>query len=63
MRLRTQCCKDCTVRHPGCHGTCPDYIAAKEENAKIRQVLIDEGLITGYLADAAKKRRKRYMKK
>ena len=26
------CCKDCVPpkRHPGCHGTCPEYLGEKE---------------------------------
>lgn len=33
-----KCCKDCTERHIGCHGSCPEYIAqaqaAREEREK-----------------------------
>lgn len=25
------CCKDCTERHPGCHGTCEKYIQQKAD--------------------------------
>ena len=63
MRLINQCCKNCTKRTHGCHGTCPDYIAAKAEAEQVRQQLIKEGLIKGYLADSSYKRRKRYLKK
>lgn len=63
MRLINQCCKNCTKRTHGCHSTCPDYIAAKEEAERVRQQLIKEGLIKGYLADSSYKRRKRYLKK
>lgn len=63
MRLTTQCCKDCHKRYSGCHSECPDYIAAKAESEQIRQQLIKEGLIKGYLADSSYKRRKRYLKK
>lgn len=32
MRRRIDCCKpDCPRRVVGCHGTCPDYNAQKEE--------------------------------
>ena len=36
-----RCCKDCTRRHVGCHGTCEDYI---QENlimisAKMRSIV------------------------
>ena len=63
MRLINQCCKNCTKRTKGCHSTCPDYIAAKAEAEQVRQQLIKEGLIKGYLADSSYKRRKRYLKK
>lgn len=63
MKLQNQCCKDCHKRYSGCHSECPDYIAAKEESEKIRQQLIKEGLIKGYLADSSFKRKKRYLKK
>ena len=63
MRLINQCCKNCTKRTHGCHSTCPDYTAAKAEAEQVRQQLIKEGLIKGYLADSSYKRRKRYLKK
>ena len=25
-------CKNCTERHPGCHGSCESYLAAKKRN-------------------------------
>lgn len=63
MRLINQCCKNCTKRTHGCHSTCSDYIAAKAEAEQVRQQLIKEGLIKGYLADSSFKRRKRFLKK
>lgn len=27
-------CKDCDKRFPGCHSSCPDYIAEKEKHDK-----------------------------
>lgn len=63
MNIANNPCKDCTTRYPKCHSTCPDYIAAKEEAEQVRQQLIKEGLIKGYLADSSYKRRKRYLKK
>ena len=37
-----QCCRDCVApkRHPGCHGHCPEYEAARGEYDK-RKALID----------------------
>lgn len=63
MKLTNQCCKDCHKRYQGCHAECPDYIAAKAEAEQVRQQLIKDGLIKGYLADSSYKRRKRYLKK
>ena len=63
MKLNSQCCKDCKKRHPGCHGECEDYINAKAEAERIRQKLIEQGMISGYFADTSRKKKKRYMKK
>ena len=32
------CCKGCTApkRHPGCHGSCPEYIADKAEHDRLK---------------------------
>lgn len=61
MGLRN-CCKDCTDRHKGCHGTCERYAAAKAEleEAKAKQSV--EIGYTAYVAEAVrrvKKTRKR----
>lgn len=29
--INCNCCKGCTERHVGCHSTCPDYIAFRNE--------------------------------
>ena len=31
-----RCCKDCTRRHVGCHGTCEDYIQEKSDYDKCK---------------------------
>lgn len=32
------CCKDCVApkRHPGCHGSCPEYLADKAEHDRLK---------------------------
>ena len=30
------CCKGCMKRHPGCHATCPDYLAEKLQHDILR---------------------------
>ena len=63
MKLDNSPCKDCVKRYPKCHSSCPDYIAAKEEHERIRQKLVDEGVITGYFAAQSRKKKKRFLKK
>lgn len=31
------CCKDCKIRHIGCHSTCEDYIEEKRISEKINR--------------------------
>ena len=33
-------CKDCVApkRHPGCHGSCPEYLAEKAEYDRIKAI-------------------------
>lgn len=35
-----KCCRYCVApkRHPGCHGTCPEYIEQRAEYDKIKAV-------------------------
>lgn len=63
MKLPNSPCKDCTKRYPKCHSSCPDYLADKAENERIRQKLVDEGVITGYFAAQSRKKKKRFLKK
>lgn len=39
MVYRITCCKDCVPpkRHPGCHGSCPEYIAERAELDKQKE--------------------------
>lgn len=46
------CCKDCKApkRHPGCHGSCPEYIEEKtahenEREANFRKREVQRGLL------------------
>lgn len=34
------CCKGCVApkRYPGCHGSCPDYLAEKAEHERLRAI-------------------------
>ena len=63
MNIANNPCKTCTTRYPKCHSNCPDYIAAKAEHDRIRQKLVDEGVITGYFAAQSRKKKKRFLKK
>ena len=33
-------CKGCVApkRHPGCHGTCPEYLAEKAEHDRLKEI-------------------------
>lgn len=43
------CCYGCVApkRFPGCHGTCPEYLAEKEEHDRIKAKNDRERDITG----------------
>jgi hypothetical protein len=43
------CCYGCVApkRFPGCHGTCPEYLAEKEEHDRIKAQRDRERDITG----------------
>lgn len=34
-------CKDCEKRYPGCHGTCPEYLAVKKQHDE-RKAIADK---------------------
>lgn len=61
------CCKDCTERHIGCHGSCPEYIAqakaASEEREKRRKAKKSENGADAVLHIAARKMWTRRAKK
>jgi hypothetical protein len=35
-----ECCKDCKApkRYPGCHGSCPEYIAERAEYDRLKAI-------------------------
>ena len=39
--MAIHCCKGCVApkRHPGCHGSCPEYLADKAEHDRIKAEL------------------------
>ena len=61
-----KCCKDCDNRYPGCHGSCPEYLAQRAEYDKLREEYkkkrdIDDGIYyqrTLNVYKAIKKRQK-----
>ena len=38
--MAIHCCYGCVApkRHPGCHGSCPEYIAAKAEHDRLKAI-------------------------
>lgn len=60
MKLQNNPCKDCKERHKKCHGHCEKYKAAKAEHAEMMMEIYKEQHVSGYLADQAAKRAKRY---
>lgn len=54
-----QSCKDCTMRHVGCHSKCDMYKEEKELRAKERQGLVKEhnNQIVGIYKEYGRKRR------
>lgn len=63
MKLRNNCCKDCSRRHVGCHADCADYIAAKAELEKIKEQMQKDAQTIGYFVDVAKRKNKKYREK
>lgn len=47
--MAINCCYGCVApkRFPGCHGTCPEYLAEKEEHDRIKAQRDRERDITG----------------
>ena len=39
MRRRIDCCQTCARRSVGCHGTCAEYAAQKEERAETLEAI------------------------
>ena len=54
-----QSCKDCAMRHVGCHSKCEKYKIEKELRTKERQALIKEhnNQIVGIYKEYGRKRR------
>lgn len=54
-----QSCKDCAMRHVGCHSKCEKYKIEKELRVKERQALIEEhnNQIVGIYKEYGRKRR------
>ena len=51
-------CKGCVApkRYPGCHGSCPEYIATKEEHERLKEIHDRERMITmGICGDRGEK--------
>jgi len=59
MKLYSQCCKDCKKRHPKCHSECEEYLAAKEENERIRKARKEAGLVIEYIAESVRKSKRK----
>ena len=43
-------CKGCVApkRHPGCHGTCPEYLAEKAEHDRLKAIYDRERKLSQY---------------
>lgn len=56
-----KCCKNCVPpkRHPGCWGTCPEYIKEKEQWDKYRE---EDRIQREVCSPIYDRREKRYMK-
>lgn len=54
-----QSCRDCTMRHVGCHSKCDNYKIEKELRTKERQGLIGEreNQVLGIYKESGRKRR------
>lgn len=57
---RNMPCKDCPDRYPACSDHCkkPEFIAWKEEQARIREAKRRESEIWGYTANEIRKNRR-----
>ena len=46
------CCRGCVApkRYPGCHGSCPEYIAEKSEHERLKDAYEKRGRIGGAIA-------------
>lgn len=58
------CCKNCTKRHQGCHGSCPEYAEGKAKDAawkaqRRRELDIQRGLDEAEVKAAIRAKRKR----
>lgn len=63
MRLENNPCKTCTEHTGECHATCELYKAAKAAHEEKRKQIFAETPIREYMAQAASKRKSRYLKR
>lgn len=58
-----KCCFNCTKRTVGCHSTCEEYKATKEElyneQKKTYEGRVKDSIYTGYAVNAARKAKRR----
>lgn len=59
-----KCCKDCTKRHPTCHGECPDYKEEKKQYEEYKEAKRKDAPVrrakTDYLNDAVWHKKRKY---